>query len=56
MDKLAKDPMFRVRKAVAMNLGGLCAVVGAEHTQAYLIPAYMGLAQVRDQEQDIDLN
>eukprot|EP00162_Nutomonas_longa_P012401 comp21072_c0_seq1/m.44380 comp21072_c0_seq1/g.44380 ORF comp21072_c0_seq1/g.44380 comp21072_c0_seq1/m.44380 type:complete len:611 (+) comp21072_c0_seq1:46-1878(+) len=43
--KLAADPMFRVRKATAQNMGGVCAAVGAAFTASTLLPVYLNLSR-----------
>lgn len=40
---LASDPMFRVRKAVASNLGSVCKTVGQEQTAQHLLDVYVSL-------------
>eukprot|EP01122_Echinamoeba_exundans_P007798 TRINITY_DN2473_c0_g1_i1.p1 TRINITY_DN2473_c0_g1~~TRINITY_DN2473_c0_g1_i1.p1 ORF type:complete len:587 (-),score=154.87 TRINITY_DN2473_c0_g1_i1:119-1879(-) len=41
--QLATDPMFRVRKAVASNLGSICKIVGQEQTAQHLLDVYVNL-------------
>jgi serine/threonine-protein phosphatase 4 regulatory subunit 1 len=42
---LASDPMFRVRKAVASNIGNICTTIGTEKTTKYLLPIFTKLAR-----------
>jgi len=34
---LAADPMFRVRKAVATHMGGICKAIGPEETTIHMV-------------------
>eukprot|EP01113_Clastostelium_recurvatum_P025173 TRINITY_DN3026_c0_g1_i2.p1 TRINITY_DN3026_c0_g1~~TRINITY_DN3026_c0_g1_i2.p1 ORF type:complete len:671 (+),score=193.31 TRINITY_DN3026_c0_g1_i2:151-2163(+) len=43
--KLAEDPVFRVRKAVASNLGNIAQTVGMEATTQHLLPLFVSLSQ-----------
>jgi serine/threonine-protein phosphatase 4 regulatory subunit 1 len=41
---LSKDPVFRVRKAVAQHMGNICQTVGVEETTDKLLPIFVALA------------
>jgi serine/threonine-protein phosphatase 4 regulatory subunit 1 len=41
--RLADDPVFRVRKTVAANLGNICRTVGVETTTQHLLPIFLTL-------------
>ncbi|KYQ88712.1 protein phosphatase 4 regulatory subunit 1 [Tieghemostelium lacteum] len=43
--KLASDSSFRVRKAMALNLGNICQILGTKDTTEILLPVYLQLAQ-----------
>eukprot|EP01120_Amphizonella_sp_Union-15-10_P017402 TRINITY_DN964_c0_g1_i4.p1 TRINITY_DN964_c0_g1~~TRINITY_DN964_c0_g1_i4.p1 ORF type:complete len:787 (+),score=169.29 TRINITY_DN964_c0_g1_i4:71-2431(+) len=42
---LTTDPMFRVRKAVASNLGNICRTIGSEQTTNLVLPLFIKLSQ-----------
>jgi serine/threonine-protein phosphatase 4 regulatory subunit 1 len=42
--KLAEDSVFRVRKAIAANIGNICRTVGVEATTQHLLPVFVALA------------
>ncbi|CAK4668749.1 unnamed protein product [Aphanomyces euteiches] len=42
---LAEDPVFRVRKAMALNCFHVCSTAGPQVTQERLLPAYQRLAK-----------
>jgi serine/threonine-protein phosphatase 4 regulatory subunit 1 len=41
---LTGDPMFRVRKAVASNLGNVCTSLGIDKTSEFILPLFVKLA------------
>ena len=42
---LSEDPVFRVRKATALNIDRVCQTAGADYTMRKLLPAYLRLSQ-----------
>eukprot|EP01132_Coremiostelium_polycephalum_P004640 gene4640-5797_t len=45
VSKLASDPSFRVRKAIAGNLGNICQTIGIEETTNFLLPIFIALSK-----------
>jgi len=43
--KLSNDPSFRVRKAIALNLGNICQTIGEKDTTEFLLPIFLALAK-----------
>ncbi|EGC28661.1 hypothetical protein DICPUDRAFT_6811, partial [Dictyostelium purpureum] len=43
--KLANDLSFRVRKAIALNLGNICETIGEKDTTELLLPIYIQLTK-----------
>lgn len=41
---LSRDPVFRVRKAVAQHMGNICQTVGIEETTEKLLPIFVALS------------
>lgn len=44
LEHLARDPVFRVRKATALNIDAVCRVVGPAVAAARLLPSFLLLA------------
>jgi len=44
LEHLARDPVFRVRKATALNIDAVCRVVGPTVAAARLLPSFLLLA------------
>ncbi len=42
---LSEDPVFRVRKAIALNIENVCKTAGPDYTMKKLLPAYLRLTQ-----------
>ncbi|KAF2075935.1 hypothetical protein CYY_002738 [Polysphondylium violaceum] len=43
--KLSNDPSFRVRKAIALNLGNICQTIGEKDTTEFLLPIFLALSK-----------
>eukprot|EP01133_Synstelium_polycarpum_P008048 gene8048-9456_t len=45
VSKLSCDPAFRVRKAIAGNLGNICQTIGVEATTEHILPIFIELSK-----------
>jgi serine/threonine-protein phosphatase 4 regulatory subunit 1 len=45
MVSLSEDPVFRVRKATALNLHHICRIAGEQDSRDRLLPAYIRLTK-----------